>query len=237
MNTISGPTRWMAAGCFAAAGLLVGQGPAAAQPPHEQHRPQGHDAHSRHLEHRFDDPERYARSFDDPARDVWQMPERVIAALDIAAGEAVADIGAGTGYFTVRIAEQTAARVVFAVDIEPAMVDHVRERAAEAGLAQVAGVLAAPDSPNLPEPVDVALIVNTFHHIADRVAYSGGCATRWRRARGWPSSTTGGARRAAARPTSSASRRTRSTPTSPAPATGGSHGTTSCSGRASSSTE
>ena len=171
MNTISRPTRWMAAGCLAAAGLLVGQGPGAAQPPHEQHRPQGHDAHSRHLEHRFDDPERYARSFDDPARDAWQMPERVIAALDIAAGEAVADIGAGTGYFTVRIAEQTAARVVYAVDIEPAMVDHVRERAAEAGLAQIAGVLAAPDSPNLPEPVDVALIVNTFHHIADRVAY------------------------------------------------------------------
>ncbi|MCY4509431.1 MAG: class I SAM-dependent methyltransferase, partial [Acidobacteria bacterium] len=83
----------------------------------------------------------------------------------------VADIGAGPGYSTVRIAEQTAARVVFAVDIEPAMVDHVRERAVEAGLAQIAGVLAAPDSPNLPEPVDVALIVNTFHHIADRVAY------------------------------------------------------------------
>ena len=171
LNTISRPTHWIAAGCLAAAGLLVGQGPAAAQPQHEQRRPQGHDAHSRHMEHRFDDPERYARSFDDPARDAWQMPERVIAALSIAAGEAVADIGAGTGYFTVRIAEQTAARVVFAVDIEPAMVDYVRERATEAGLAQIAGVLAAPDSPNLPEPVDVVLIVNTFHHIADRIAY------------------------------------------------------------------
>ena len=80
------------------------------------------------------------------------------------------DIGAGTGYFTVRLAESTPARTVFAVDIEPAMVDYVRERAAEAGLEQVVGVVAEPDSPNLPEAVDVVLIVNTFHHIPDRVA-------------------------------------------------------------------
>ena len=151
-------------------GLLVGPQAARAQPQHEQHRPHGHDA-GRHMEHRFDDPERYAQSFDDPARDEWQMPARVIAALDVGPGQAVADIGAGTGYFTVRLARETEARTVYAVDIEPSMVDYVRRRADEAGLGNVVGVVAEADSPNLPEEVDLVLIVNTYHHIPERVAY------------------------------------------------------------------
>ena len=172
MSRTSRRPSMMVAACLAGAVLLTGPGLVEAQqPPHEQHRAQGHDAQSRHMEHRFDDPERYAQTFDDPERDAWQMPERVIDALDIAAGERVADIGAGTGYFTVRLARQTEAGTVFAVDIEPAMVDYVRERAAEAGLDQVVGVVAQADSPNLPEPVDVVLIVNTWHHIPNRVAY------------------------------------------------------------------
>ena len=169
MNKTFDGARWMVVGCLAATALMAGRYPAAAQPEHEEQR-QEHEA-GRHMEHRFDDPERFARAFDNPARDEWQMPRRVIAALDIVEGETVADIGAGTGYFTVRLAQSTPARAVFAVDIESAMVDYVRERAAGAGLDQVVGVVAEPDSPNLPEPVDVVLIVNTFHHIPDRVAY------------------------------------------------------------------
>ena len=162
-------TRSAVVACLAVFGLLVGPQGAGAQ-PHQQHRDHGHDP-GRHMEHRFDDPKRYAESFDDPARDAWQMPERVIAALEVAPGETVADIGAGTGYFTVRLARDTAARTVYAVDIEPAMVDYVRRRADEAGLRNVVGVVADADSPNLPAPVDLALIVNTYHHIPERVAY------------------------------------------------------------------
>ena len=99
------------------------------------------------------------------------MPGRVIAALNIAEGETVADIGAGTGYFTVRLAESTPARNVYAVDIEPSMVDYIRERAEAASLDQVVGVVADANSPNLPEAVDVVLIVNTYHHIPNRVDY------------------------------------------------------------------
>ena len=104
---------FLAGAGLASVGLIV---TSAQQPPDEQP-----GTHGRHMEHRFDDPERYARSFDGPARDEWQMPGRVIAALNVAAGEAVADIGAGTGYFTLRLAEQTPARAVYAVDIEPAI--------------------------------------------------------------------------------------------------------------------
>jgi ubiquinone/menaquinone biosynthesis C-methylase UbiE len=124
-----------------------------------------------HMEHRFDDPERYAKSFDDPARDEWQMPGRVIDTLALAPGQVVADIGAGTGYFTVRLAVAAAHPKVYAVDIEKAMVEYVRQRAAKEGLKQVIAVQGGADRANLPEPVDVVLIVDTYHHIPNRPAY------------------------------------------------------------------
>ena len=124
-----------------------------------------------HMEHRFDNPEQYAKSFDDPARDEWQMPGRVIETLALAPGQVVADIGAGTGYFTVRLAKATARPKVYAVDIEKSMVEYVQQRAAKEGLKQVVGVQASVESANLPEPVDVVLIVDTYHHIPNRAAY------------------------------------------------------------------
>lgn len=124
-----------------------------------------------HMEHRFDNPEQLAKGFDDPARDGWQMPERVIEALGLKPGQAVADIGAGTGYFTVRLAKSTAAPQVYAVDIEESMLTYVRERAAKEGLTNIVAVQASADRSNLPASVDVVLIVDTYHHIANRVAY------------------------------------------------------------------
>ena len=123
-----------------------------------------------HMDHHFD-PKTSAKSFDDPSRDAWQMPDRVIAALALKPGEALADIGSGTGYFTVRLAKSAAAPKVYGADIEPEMVTYLRDRAAKEGLKNVIPVQAAADSPNLPEPVDVALIVDTYHHIGDRENY------------------------------------------------------------------
>lgn len=160
-----------------AACVLVGCSDRAPAPPSDQ----GHQAtgavghegreHGRHMEHRFDDVDRYVKAFDDPARDAWQMPDRVIQALGLAPGQSVADIGAGTGYFSVRLAASAAEPRVFAVDIEPAMVEYVRERSEKEGLRNVVAVLAGADRSNLPEPVDVVLIADTYHHIPDRVAY------------------------------------------------------------------
>jgi SAM-dependent methyltransferase len=124
-----------------------------------------------HFERHFDNAEEWAKSFDDPARDAWQMPGRVIAALQLRPGQIVADIGAGTGYFSIPLAKSAAAPKVYAVDIEPSMVDHINRRAAQAGLTNVVGVLAGADRTNLPEAVDVVLIVDTYHHIPNRVAY------------------------------------------------------------------
>ncbi len=103
---------------------------AAAQPPD-------------HMQHHFD-PVASAKGFDDPARDTWQMPDRVVATLALRPGEAVADIGAGTGYFTVRLAKSPAAPKVYAADIEPEMVNYLRQRAAKEGLKNVIAVQAGP---------------------------------------------------------------------------------------------
>jgi cyclopropane fatty-acyl-phospholipid synthase-like methyltransferase len=137
---------------------------AAAQQPASQGKPD-------HMQHRFDDPERYAKSFDDPARDKWQMPVRVLEALRLSPAASVADIGAGTGYFTVRLARAVPNGTVHAVDIEASMLDHIRKRATAEGLKNVRTVHATGTDPNLPTPVDLVLVVDTYHHIANRAAY------------------------------------------------------------------
>jgi SAM-dependent methyltransferase len=124
-----------------------------------------------HFAHRFDNPSEYVDRFDDPKRDEWQMPERVIVVLDLKPGESVADIGAGTGYFSIRLAKSAAKPVVYAVDIEPAMVEHTLGRAKQERLGNVIGVKADADRTNLPAAVDLVLIVDTFHHLPNRVAY------------------------------------------------------------------
>ncbi len=134
----------------------------------QQHQP---PAKPDHMQHRFDDPAKFAKSFDDPARDAWQMPARVIEALGLKDGMSVADIGAGTGYFSMRMAKATPGLTVYAADIEPAMVEHLKKRAMSENLKNVVPVLAGAGGPNLPKPVDLVLLVDTYHHLPNRVAY------------------------------------------------------------------
>ena len=122
-------------------------------------------------EHGFGDAQHWAEIFDDPARDGWQKPHEVIEALRLGPHAKVVDIGAGTGYFTVRIARMFPAARVYAEDIEPDMIRYVSERAQREKLPNVVAVLGKPDDPLLPGPVDVALVVDTYHHIGERVAY------------------------------------------------------------------
>ena len=162
-----------AAGLLALTPAVRAQQHGQAQGGAQGHEGMKHDGtqHPDHMEHSFSDAERYAKQFDDPARDAWQMPDRVIGALGLKSGQSVADIGAGTGYFTARLAKSAATPKVFASDIEPNMVKYLQQRAMKEGLKNVTAVQAKADSPNLPEPVDVILIVDTFHHIPNRVAY------------------------------------------------------------------
>jgi cyclopropane fatty-acyl-phospholipid synthase-like methyltransferase len=120
---------------------------------------------------RFEDAEKWAKEFDSPERDAWQKPEDILDALHLQRTALVADIGAGTGYFSVRIAKRIPGGKIFAADIEPDMVRYLGERARLEHLTNLVPVQASADAANLPEPVDLALVVDTYHHIGNRNQY------------------------------------------------------------------
>jgi ubiquinone/menaquinone biosynthesis C-methylase UbiE len=128
---------------------------------------QSHQTH----QHSFKDAEQWAQQFDDPKRDAWQKPHEVIQALALKPDAVIADIGSGTGYFSVRLAHMVPKGRVYGVDIEPDMVKYLAERAKRDGLKNLIALTGAPDDPLLPEKVDFILMVDTFHHIQDRDRY------------------------------------------------------------------
>jgi cyclopropane fatty-acyl-phospholipid synthase-like methyltransferase len=132
-----------------------------------------HDEHKGpyHAFHRFERAEDWVARFEDPSRDAWQKPDEVIKALALPEGATVADIGAATGYFPVRFAHALPQGRVFGIDIERSMVDYLAARAEREGLANLQAVLGAPDDPKIPEPVDLVIVVDTYHHLSDRTAY------------------------------------------------------------------
>ncbi len=108
-----------------------------------------------------------AEHLDRPAREVQEMPRLVLEALPLTPASVVADIGAGTGYFTLRIAERVPDGQVFAVDIQEALLAQVHARATAAGLTHVTPVQGAVDDPRLPtDSIDVALIVDAYNEFS-----------------------------------------------------------------------
>jgi len=117
-------------------------------------------------QHHHPSSEEYAKVLEDPSRDAWQKPHEVVMALDLKPTDAIADIGAGSGYFARRFADH--AGKVYAVDIDQKLLDIVRKNAP----ANLETVLAAPDDPRLPEEsVDIIFICEVLHHIENRSAY------------------------------------------------------------------
>ncbi|RMH37671.1 MAG: methyltransferase domain-containing protein [Nitrospirae bacterium] len=127
-----------------------------------------------HVHHAFKDAELWSKRFDAPDRKDWQKPEEVIELMDIESGMTVADIGAGTGYFLGYLSKAVGAQgMVLGLDIEPSMVDFMANRAKRENWTNVEVRVVHPDDPGLPpNSVDRILIVNTWHHIADREHYS-----------------------------------------------------------------
>jgi ubiquinone/menaquinone biosynthesis C-methylase UbiE len=146
---------------------------------HEHEHGHGHEhgpaaGDTKGFHHRFDDAEKWAKRFDDPKRDAWQMPTKVVGYAEVGAGQVVADLGAGTGYFLSHLSKAVGDEGrVLALDVEPNLVAHMKKRVESEGLANVEVREVKPDDPGLePKSVDVVLIVDTWHHIDDRVTYS-----------------------------------------------------------------
>lgn len=140
----------------------------------------GEHAHGEHahgdqatVTHRFADAERWAKRFEDPGRDAWQQPERVLEHLALSPAAKVVDIGAATGYFPVRFAEALPEGTVYGVDVEPTLVNYLNLRAHRAGIANLVALVCAYDDPRIPEPVDLVFICDTYHHVSERVRYFG----------------------------------------------------------------
>jgi len=129
--------------------FLVAAACAAAQVKHQHHPPRSADE--------------YAKVLEDPSRDAWQKPHEVIMALKLKPTEVIADIGAGSGYFTRRFAHHAAK--VYAVDISADLLAKTKGEKIET-------VLATPDDPKLPAAsVDTIFICDVLHHIENREAY------------------------------------------------------------------
>jgi ubiquinone/menaquinone biosynthesis C-methylase UbiE len=107
-----------------------------------------------------------------PDRDAWQRPDQIMDALRIADGSVVADLGAGGGWFTVRLARRVGPNGrVYAEDIQHQMIESMKRRVDREGLkGRVVTVLGSPTNPALPQGVlDAALIVEAFHEMEDPV--------------------------------------------------------------------
>jgi ubiquinone/menaquinone biosynthesis C-methylase UbiE len=101
-----------------------------------------------------------------PDRDAWQQPEKIMDALAIGDGSVVADLGAGGGWFTVRLAHRVGPNGrVYAEDVQRQMIEATMRRVGREGLLNVTPILGAPTDPHLKEPVDAVLIVETYHEI------------------------------------------------------------------------
>jgi len=111
--------------------------------------------------------DRSVRWLERPEREEMEFPNRVVEALDLRPAEVVADIGAGTGYFSFRISPHVPAGRVLAVDIQPEMLDQIRARMREEGVTNIEPILGTVQDPNLPpDAVDVALIVYSYHEFS-----------------------------------------------------------------------
>ena len=103
-----------------------------------------------------------------PDRDAWQRPDEVMDALGITEGATVADLGAGGGWFTVRLARRVGTNgIVYAQDIQPPMIESISRRVAREGLTNVRTILGTAQDPKLPEKLDAVLIVGTYPEISE----------------------------------------------------------------------
>jgi ubiquinone/menaquinone biosynthesis C-methylase UbiE len=106
-----------------------------------------------------------------PDREQWQNPEKIMDAVGVGEGVVVADLGAGSGWFTIRLAARVGPNgMVYAEDIQRQMIDSITRRVERLGLKNVRTVLGIASDPRLPAPVDAVLIVDSYHEMEQPVA-------------------------------------------------------------------
>ena len=117
--------------------------------------------------------DQYIALLEDPQRDEWQKPDAVIQALNLQNGQVVADIGAGSGYFTLRLARAVEPNgTVFAVDVDEGMLNYLRQRLAKEDIKNITVRQVPPHDPLLlNSSVDLVFVCNAYHHLEEREGY------------------------------------------------------------------
>lgn len=133
-----------------------------------EHDATGHEDANAHMhQSSFDD---LVARFEGEDRATWQHPAQVIALLGDIEGQSIIDIGAGTGYFSFRLAEKGAQ--VIAADVDERFLNYIKDKKSRSGDTLVTPTLVEYDDPLLGDSsIDHAIIVDTYHHIEDRVLY------------------------------------------------------------------
>jgi ubiquinone/menaquinone biosynthesis C-methylase UbiE len=129
------------------------------------------DQHQMHQLHQ--DPKSYIGALEDPQRDAYQKPHEVLSALRLKPGEAIADIGAGSGYFTFRLSHFVGEKgKIYAVDVSPDMILYINRRMRDLKVNNVISILADPDDPLLPDrSVNRFFFSESWHHIENQTKY------------------------------------------------------------------
>jgi ubiquinone/menaquinone biosynthesis C-methylase UbiE len=144
---------------------------------HGHHHDHGHEhahSHGPYDKHRNpEDFKRYLGKLEDPERAAWQMPDRVVDALGLRAGDVACDVGAGPGYLALRMARAVGpSGAVYAIDVDPRMIEAIGVRVRQSGIENVHPVLSDARRGALPpRRCRVILVVNAFHHLPDGARY------------------------------------------------------------------
>ncbi|PWI32427.1 class I SAM-dependent methyltransferase [Vibrio albus] len=116
----------------------------------------------------FSEPERLKEIFDAEHREEWQKTSHIMSSLALRENEVIADIGAGTGYFSNLFSQTIKSGKVYAIDCEPNMVAYMKNRFSESGFAHLTVVQSEADDPCIPAGVNTVFLANTYRFILKR---------------------------------------------------------------------
>jgi 2-polyprenyl-3-methyl-5-hydroxy-6-metoxy-1,4-benzoquinol methylase len=116
----------------------------------------------------FKEAQKYIEFLERKDREIWQKPDAVIKELSLKGTEKIADVGAGSGYFTFRLSKELPKGKVYAIDIEPEMIRYIHHKTVLKKIQNVEVIFSTPDNPNIPEDADLVFICDVLHHVKNK---------------------------------------------------------------------
>jgi ubiquinone/menaquinone biosynthesis C-methylase UbiE len=129
----------------------------------------------------FADVQKYIDFLERNDRAVWQKPDTVVKELQLSGMEKIADVGAGSGYFTFRLARAVPRGMVYAIDTEPEMLRHIHHRALSEGVHNIEIIKSTPDDPAVPSDADLVFVCDTLHHVKEQEVWLRNLSSRMKK--------------------------------------------------------